>query len=134
MGFRGGIYFFENLTFKDGIKGDKLVVFLNDGSKGQFLFLKTTSQNKHYGDCGIGCYSDKGVYVIDDKRFFPKRTYIQFRRNDIFIKDNISLLKERLNGNLEKKGELDSNTLSGLIDCFKNSYDFSGIYLELLKS
>lgn|GEM_PF-3683739 len=136
MSLKGKVYFFENIRFKDDVKGDKLIIFLNNGNeKIDCLFLKTTKQTKFYNKIGVngmGCFSDKNVYVYEGKPF-EKKTYIQFNFNSIFIIPCIDILRNCFNGNLKEKGDLPINIYNALIKCFKKSPDYDkSIYDPLL--
>jgi hypothetical protein len=129
MSLKGSIFFYKNLKYQDGTTGEKLVVFINNGSLNKnYLALKTTSQSKYYdirGVNGYGCFSDINVFVNGSKPFNVK-TYIQFDAPSIYEFPYIDVLNESVKtDNWKKIGVLPENTLNGLIKCFKNSVDYS---------
>ncbi len=126
-------FFHSKLEFKDGPTGEKLLIVLNNNPDNQspYLCCKTTSKVK-YNLINEGCYSDKNIYIIE-KKPFSKKTWIQFGPNSVFELEASELLQCHFNQEIKIIGELDTNSINAIINCYKRSDDISEYYLELLK-
>lgn len=128
---RGSILLYKNLPFENGITGDnKYLIILNTPKNvsESYLCCKPTSKKQHNID-NQGCYSSKNIYVLNASQdFFPLKTWVQFHRFWEIKVDDI-LFNNR---NVQKVGQLKTQTINAIINCVKKSDDISSYQSSLL--
>jgi len=129
---RGAVFFYSELTFHDGGKGEKLLIVINSPKKGQnYLCCKTTSKPKN-NKTNPGCYSNDSLFVVDPiQGCFRIKTWIQF--HEIYEFRSIDFLKLHFKDQtLNKKADLPQRIFDSLIECIKRSPDVSKAHLSML--
>lgn len=134
---RGDIHHHDKLVFHNGVVGTKFLILLNSPQKGEpYLFVKTTSQEKHYPECkGLDClYSHKCFSVPAKVSFFSKNTWVQL--HEIYEFSPIDLLKSKFEKDAGSVvGTLDSQLTNQIVNCLLkcNSEDIIADHIALLK-
>ncbi len=137
---RGDIFSSPRHEFKDGEKGPKLLILLNDPSISEsYVFVLTTSK-QHSKSGGRGCFSNdrgRGYYSIhngEDWFVSPSGiTYVLF--DTAMILSAVDVLKETWRkDNLKHLSRLKENTITSVINCMVNSDHTRGDIVGLIKS
>jgi len=137
MHVRGTVFQNPKFRFQDGGIGKKLLILLNTPtSDEEYLFVKTTSQEKKRSKtpgCGKHPVYDQGEYFLPKgSAYFDLPTWVivseiyPIPQNDV---------KTDPNWHEQKNSDLPSKTVNGIIDCllkFKGD-DIPEMYEEWLK-
>lgn len=129
---KGTILFHRDFIFKNGARGEKLIITLNEPVNDEpYLCCKTTSQCQ-YEITTEGCRVDKNIYMIKAKYdCFPDDTWVQFHELYPFTANEF--LKVALEDKTcEVKGCLREQTINAIRNCIKKSDDVSPYCWELL--
>lgn len=128
---RGKIYSHKKFTFQDGGQADKLLILVNEPTgTTDWIFVKTTSQPKPKDT--QGCHSTHNLYVLNlGEDFFRKKTWVQF--HELYPFNHQALLKAKLGGDIQEKGQLREQTTRALLNCMRKSEDLSPVELGWLK-
>jgi len=128
---RGTIIYHNDLVYKDGEHGKKLLIILNNSSGTQpYIWCKTTSKSK-YGLSTPGCYSKKNVFILNPvDNCFPKKTWVQFHEINEFT--NTELLSLKFKGKVKIISNLPDKIIKAIVECIKNSPDISKYHISLL--
>jgi hypothetical protein len=127
---RGSIFLDENFQFRDGTKGRKLLILLNNPAKNDPYFLVKTTSKQHEKSKTPGCIEQPyQAYFIQGNSgdFFEVNTWIQL--DDYFMFEQKSVKKK-----LNYIGKLSEKTTKLVIDCFRkiNEQDLSPKILDYL--
>ena len=128
----GTILFDKNFVFKDGKKGKKLFVVLNDGSNEIYVCVKTTSKNHRYGIVA-GCQAlDRfpSFFVPRDASCLEENTWIQL---EVFYEfGKAELIEKVLSGKIVQIGTLNGNLIRKLLVCATHSEDVTAFQRQQL--
>ncbi len=117
---------------KDDDHGRKLLIILNDGSSGQYIVIKTTSQPRHklrkFGCQSADYYSN--FYLPQGSCFLRKHTWLLLGKFYEF--DLNYFLRGRVSGRMDVLGTLPSDILKPLLDCAIDCDDIETAYEQIL--
>ena len=130
---KGSILFHHSFKFKDGEKGEKLLVVLNIPNlqnNEPYLVCRTTSKEgkrKRRPACDI----DQSTFFIPEgDASFPSDTWLQLY--EIYPINAQSLLNDRNDGQLDVLDQLPEEITRQLMNCIKNMVDISIEHLVLI--
>ncbi len=117
METRGAIYLHKEFKFSDGEKADKFFILLNSPSKGEpFLFVKTTSQQKHR-PVVPGCIETISTFFIPaNKVFFDKNTWVLL--HDIYPIEHKTI---KGSPKVSLVGDLDASMIDAVLECLSKT-------------
>lgn len=134
----GTFLFDTEFIFKDGGKGEKIFVVLNNGSNGTYIAAKTTSKGDRYG-IQYGCQIlDRfpNFYFVKGSCFLSKNSWVQLDAYYEF--ESGKLMQEVLLGQINRLGILERKQVTELLTCASYSEDLSlgqeKVVLETIKS
>lgn len=123
----------DNFIFRDGTKGKKIFVVLNDGVLGSYIAVKTTSQGDRYG-IQYGCQiMDRfpNFHFVKNSCFLHKNTWIQL---DDFFEFKTEELDQKITTNrINRIGVLCLTQTLELLTCASHSDDISLIHEREIK-
>ena len=129
----GTILFDNQFRFKDGKTGEKLFVLLCNGSNGNYLSVKTTSNGARFGIV-MGCQIlDRfpNFYLPVHSSCLSKDTWIQLE--EFYEFDSEKLLQAVLSGTINRIGLLEDKLTKDLLVCATHSDDLTEYQLELVQ-
>ena len=121
----GTVLFDREFEFSDGTTGEKLFVLLSDGTEGNYISVKTTSQDKLYsvaGQCQITCRFPN-YFIPKHAGIFEKHTWIQL--DEFFELNKIWLDGEVGAGKIYRICELGTLTIP-VLGCARDAPDIAG--------
>lgn len=127
----GDIFYHNEYQFPDGSSGIKLLILLNNPvQEDPYLFCETTSQQK-FRNKTFGCNSDKEYFFIPSNReWFNLDTWIKLDTISPWIA--ASIVKDGLDGKLEKKDELSTNIFNAIKNCIKKTNTIVNRYKKMI--
>lgn len=128
----GTFLFDSNFSFKDGQKGEKIFVVLNNGSGGTYVAAKTTSRGDRYG-IQYGCQIlDRfpNYHFVHGSCFLSKNTWIQLDSFFEFRSDK--LMQKVMSGGIHRIGVLENQQSTELLTCASHSEDLSMVQEEIV--
>ncbi|MCU7874996.1 MAG: hypothetical protein KZQ91_19855 [Candidatus Thiodiazotropha sp. (ex Lucinoma borealis)] len=122
----GTVLFDPDFEFKDGAKGRKIFIVLNNGNEGIYVAVKTTSKGDRY-DIKHGCQIlDRfpNYHLVKGSCcFLSENTWIQL---DNFFEFKSDLLMQRVMvGEINRLGVLEDQQAIDLLVCTSHSEDLS---------
>jgi len=121
----GTFLFDRKFQFKDGEKGEKIFVILNNGDSGTYIAAKTTSKGDRYG-IQYGCQVLErfaNFYFVQGSCFLHKNTWVQL---DAFFEfKSEKLMQKVIIGDINQIGILQCTQASELLMCASHSEDLS---------
>lgn len=129
---RGDVWVHPDFKFNDGNSSKKLIVILNtpQTAANNYLICKTTSKIR-YNLSSPGCFSDRGVYVVNPPPFSLK-TWVQFDPNSLFEWSISEMFLEMTNNGFHFLLSLPSHVINDILACIKKSPDISKHQLKML--
>lgn len=121
----GTILFDRNFKFKDGTRGEKYFIILNDGDDGVYIGVKTTSKGRLFG-IQHGCQIlDRypNFHLVKNSCCLPKNTWVSLDQYFEFKKGR--LLQEVLTNQIVSYGLLTKEVTKDLLVCVTHSEDIS---------
>ena len=121
----GTFLFDSKFVFKDGDKGKKIFVVLNDGSTGTYIAAKTTSRGDRFS-IQHGCQIlDRfpNFYFVKGSCFLDENTWIQL--DSFFEFETGKLIQKVLTNEIQRIGVLDCDQSVELLTCVSHSDDLS---------
>lgn len=129
---KGSILYHEKFKFRNGERGEKLLVLLNTPKlpSEPYLFCKTTSK-QNGKPRSPGCHPSFSLFFIPGGiEFFTKDTWLQLY--EIYPFDVASVLQDSLTKQLIEMGSLKSNTIRDLMNCISKIRDIETEYKILI--
>jgi len=129
----GSILLDINFPYPDGDSGKKFVINLNDGTKVPYIFVKVTSQSRHFNVTAFCQNQDRlpNFYLPDGCCYFDKHSWVELKR--YFEFDAAWILNKTFDGEIQKHAELPTPIFKGLLQCAIESRDILGNQAEELK-
>ncbi len=121
----GTVLFDPEFSFKDGGKGRKIFIVLNNGSGGIYVAVKTTSKGDRYG-INHGCQAlDRfpNYYFVKGSCFLDESTWVQL--DNFFEFKSDSLIQKVVRGEINRLGVLGGQQTEDLLKCTTHSEDLS---------
>jgi hypothetical protein len=130
----GDVLFHRDFQYQDGIRGEKLIIVLNQAELStNCLALKTTSKDRRYLGALPGCNPEKKVFFIPKgHEQFHLDTYVQIPQ--IFPISTRSLISNGLNQLVKHEFSLSSDCFKQLLNCLKKHFkeDISEEHWEII--
>lgn len=130
----GTFLFDPHFVFKDGNKGEKIFVVLNNGNSGSYITAKTTSRGDRYG-IEHGCQIfDRfpNFFFVQGSCFLIKNSWIQL---DAFYEFKTDRLIDKVcAGQIHQIGVLENVQMSQLLNCSSHSEDLSYSQEKVIQS
>jgi len=128
----GTVLLDKQFRFKDGEVAKKLIVVLNDGTDGNYLTVKTTSQEKKKNrkpGCQINDFPPN-YYLPENSCGFLGDTWILLE--EVYELDLPSILAKKQNVIVEVKDCLSKELLQEILLCAMDSQDIAQQFLDRL--
>jgi hypothetical protein len=130
----GTIFFDPAFRFHDGKTGRKLFVLLNDGQRGTYTVVKTTSKDSRYGfvyGCQILCrhphfYLPRGSCCLPEHTWLCLEEFYEFDRHDLIAR----VTDTRVN----RMGVLPDNVILEVLACAISCDDISATQAQEIRS
>lgn len=129
----GTVLFDKEFKFQDGGESPKLLVILNDGTGGFYIFVKATSQ-RHNKGLSPGCQPKdrfRNFYLPKGSCLFSKATWIQL--DEFYEADVNKLFELKMKGQLIYEGCLEEVTVKELLVCSIGSADIAANHERVLE-
>jgi hypothetical protein len=123
----GTVLHYSGFQFKDGVRGDKFLVVLNEGLCGFYVLVKTTSR-QNGRSARYGCnLSDRypNFFLQDGIPIFCAPTWVCL--DDFYTHPVAEILTGKFSGIVTMKGELSVEIAKGLLLCAAASDDITAV-------
>ena len=129
----GSILLDTKFLYPDGSTGKKFIINLNDGTQVPYIFVKVTSQSRHFNVTAFCQNQDRipNFYLPAGCCYFQKHSWVELKR--YFEFDTSWVLRKNLDGEIQKHAELPNEILKDLIQCAIDSSDILGNQVEELE-
>jgi hypothetical protein len=110
-------------VYRDGTKGKKILIVLNDGSAGYYIVIKTTSRDTYKG-ITYGCQSSDrypNFFLPKGCCCLSKPTWAML--DDFFEFNGQELLAKHFSGQMRRIGVLPEKIVKELLHCAANCDD-----------
>src|SRR3990172_8290491 len=113
----GALLFHRNFLYKDGQRGKKIIILLNDGVCGHFLVAKTTSKEKNktaaYGCNLMDQYPN--FFLPQTRTCLSMDTWVCL--NEYYELNGAGLVADKYAGHIDQLGRLDKTVTQQLLEC-----------------
>lgn len=123
----------NDFVYRDGNRGKKVLVVLNDGSVGYYIIIKTTSKDTYKG-ISFGCQSNDrypNFFLPKGCCCLKKATWVML--DQFFEMTTYELLDKHFSRKMDRIGVLPLEILKQLLDCASNCLDISFAQARVLK-
>jgi hypothetical protein len=129
----GSIYSDHDFTFRDGARGNKILIVLGS-IDGVSLVAKTTSKGRLYSH-NFGCQCrDRfpNFFLVQNCCVLKEPTWVCL--NEYYELADTEILRKRFNGNAKAIGSLSSTLRDSLIACALESEDITPFQESILRA
>jgi hypothetical protein len=123
----------NEFVYRDGSKGKKILIVLNDGTVGHYIIIKTTSKDTYKG-ISFGCqFKDRypNFFLPKGCCCLKKNTWVMI--DQFFEMTSHELLDKHFSGKMNRIGVLPLSILKNLLDCASDCLDISFAQARVLK-